>query len=709
MLLVSLSSSYYLLQQPIMGLTFAIHDKRIVIDDDHRANASINLTGRTLSALRVSERIMPLMTNDILPEPDVVTSYAEYNQLFQRQSEIKSLLQSTSSIELMSDGTAVTTPVFQARLRDLPLMFWVQLMVANICFLGGLSIWSFRQGELATRYYGLTGFFLALTIWPAAIYSSRELVIDGNTFYWLSALNHLGAFSVISTITGLFWCFPKRIAQFPLDRIITLLFAAHWLLDLLQWYPNLDISTRVIPLSGIIGCILLLSVHWYRSRGDILYRQSTQWVLLTITIGCGIPGAASMLAPLFDHPNLINQGVGFLAFLLVYISLALGILRYQLFDLDRWWFEVWLWIALAALFTTIDIGFLTIVKFSSTTSMWISLLLCGWLYFPLRQWLINRLLSTHQQTLEKHLPMIVRSIAGARNADELTQQCADCLLNIYAPMSHREIPIEDKPNGQEILIGDGGLTLLAPLPQSTRALELHCPFHGQRLFKAQDREVIHALLQLFANALDAGSQREQAVNAERQRIKEDMHDTIGGHLLSIMRHKSDSLAASIARTAWSELRDILTALETQGATLGQILDLWCNDITQQAKTAQTRLEWQVDDAVRESGIKLDGNQRFNTGQILRELVTNAMRHAHPTLLTIRFRCTHDGLTLSVSNNGVSNNHHDWVAGKGMHHIQKRAQRLSAQLHWESTADTVYCSLTLPLKCTQSVQDGENDQ
>ena len=708
MLLISAYSGYYLMQQPAIGLTLTIHDDHIVIDEDHRANAAINLAGSTLLAIAASGQVIQLESNDILPEPDVVASYAEYNRLFQRQDEIKALLQSADSIELYTNRNNLNTPVYQPALQDLPLTFWVQLMVANICFLGGLSVWSFRRAELATRYYGLTGFFLSLTIWPAAIYSSRELVIDGDVFRWLSALNHLGAFTVISTITGLFWCFPKRVAAFPLDRIITLAFALHWLFELLQWYPNLDISTRVIPLGGIVGCILLLGVHWYRSRGDIHYRQSTRWVLLTIIIGCGIPGAASMLAPLVDRPDLVNQGLGFLAFLLVYVSLALGILRYQLFDLDRWWFEVWLWIAIGVLFMVIDIGFLSILKFSASTSMWLSLMLCGWLYFPLRQWLITRLLSSHQQTLETHLPMIVRTIAAAGSADELSQGCADCLLEIYQPMRHRDMPIQPGSRQSDIAISEDGLTLFTPLPPHRRGLELSYPFRGQRLFKVQDREVVRALLDLFENALDAGAQREQAVNAERQRIKEDMHDTIGGHLLSIIRQKSDPLSASIARTAWSELRDILTALEVQGAALGQILEVWRSDITQQAKSAQTRIKWQVDDAVRESGITLDGNQRFNTGQILRELVTNALRHAHPTLLQIIFSCNGGSLTLSVSNDGVQQHHADWIAGKGLHHIHKRAHRLSAQLHWESTPGSVCCRLTLPQICTQTAEGDEND-
>ncbi|MBC8210955.1 MAG: hypothetical protein H8E21_07780 [Gammaproteobacteria bacterium] len=426
----------------------------------------------------------------------------------------------------------------------------------------------------------------------------------------------------------------------------------------------------------------------------MLYRQSIKWFLLVIVAGSGLFVGVVFVPPLFGSAPLISQGLAFVAFLSIYLSLAIGVIRYQLFELDRWWFKVWIWIAVGIILIGFDILFISLLNLSQDQSLWLALGITGWLYFPLRQWLLTRFLSIRDSSLESYLPMVVRSIAQARTADDLLAGNRACLVTIFSPLSTL---MRDELDPL-VAIYENGLSLHVPFPRSSQTLFLKCPGQGRQLFQSADVEIVQALMNLFEQAYIAREARDDAIRQERERIKQDMHDTLGGRLLSIMRQNTEPESALIATSAWRELRDILTALEGKKAPLMHVIDQWHKDARQQAEQSKVALEWLIENELRDKCWVIDGNQRLNLGQILRESLTNALRHSNTRRIKVAFSADQHELVLSVNNDGVNAPPATWVAGRGLHHIRKRAHKLDASLEWNMQGNNaVELSLRLTMR------------
>ena len=684
---------YTMLGVPRLGISLQSVDGKIVLQEDDEAVPAEPLERRELVAAGMSGSSILLEGSDLLEEPDLFTHYAQYNRFMQRQSILFELLQQPQ-IELhWADQTSTTILPRQTRPGDLPLMFWLQLTVASISLIVGTSVWLFRRQDRSALHYFQIGVYLALVIFPAAIYSSRELALDGELFRLLSIFDHLGLYLVMAAMVSLIWCFPLPLWSFPFPTFMYVLMSLCWIADTLQWFPGLDVSTRIIPLLMLLLGVLLLLVHWKRSRGKALYRQSIKWFLLVILAGSGLFVGVVFVPPLLGFSPLISQGLAFVAFLSIYLSLAIGVVRYQLFELDRWWFKVWVWVAVGIILMGFDILFISLLDLSEDQSLWLALGVTGWLYFPLRQYLLTRFMSYKNGSLESYLPMIVRSIAQAGGAQELVTANRDCLLTIFSPLTSgmRE---ELEP---ATAVFEQGLSMHVPFPRVNQTLAMKCPGQGRELFQGRDVEIVQAIMNLFEQAFIAREVRDDAIRQERERIKQDMHDTLGGRLLSIMRQEAEPVSAQIATSAWRELRDILTALESKKAPLMPVLVQWHRDARQQMEKTSVALEWVIDTELRDTGWVIDGNQRLNLGQILRESLTNALRHSTATLVKVHFSVEKNNLMLLVNNNGVQLAPEEWVAGRGLHHIRQRAQKLGAKIDWSQLVNgSVELSLKLPM-------------
>lgn len=692
-LLINVVMTFYLLSIPVFGLKLIVDQERIIISRDIIKTHNALRAGAQVSALGDGLKIIELEPDDLLEEPDLLPSYELYNRFMQRQGALYDLLRGSQlSIKLEDIGwisLKMRAPVW----TELPLLFWVQMLVANISLVVGSALWLFRRHDRAAFHYFLSGVFLALVIFPAAIYSSRELALPADHFRILSVIDHLGLYLMMAAIISLLWCYPRPVNKLPVPIAIYGLMLLSWFADTWQMFPGLDFSTRIIPVVNLLIGIIILVSHWRKSVGDYFYQQSVKWFLLVIVAGCGLFILIVFVPPLFGVSPLISQGLAFLAFLSIYLSLAFGVIRFQLFDLDRWWFEAWVWVAVALFVLTVDVIFLVILSLPKSSLLWMIIVSFGWVYFPMRQWLIKHFFSSHQKTIGDYLPLVVRYISQTGPSESLAEACQHCLLEIYNPLSFKVVSTE----GLDFTLVDKGVGVHLLLPDKTRGLVMMYPDQGRQLFKSVDIKNIIALVDLFEQAMSARKGKESVIRQERERIKQDVHDTLGGSLLSIMRQKNEPISAAKATIAWREMRDILSALEGKSSLLSQVLDQWHADARQQLAEGTVTLDWQVEDSVRHRVFSLEGQQRINLGQIFRESLTNAIRHTSANKVYIHFDMDDNELKLTVSNNGVLQPPDQWQSGRGLHHIRQRAVKLNGTVSWSMQGkDTVQMCLVVAM-------------
>lgn len=201
-------------------------------------------------------------------------------------------------------------------------------------------------------------------------------------------------------------------------------------------------------------------------------------------------------------------------------------------------------------------------------------------------------------------------------------------------------------------------------------------------------------------------EREQAVLAERDRVLREMHDGLGGRLVAALALTSQVARQSAAPPGGApravdeplrhlkltlddclvELRLALDSLETDRRPLIEALAELRFRVEPSLRATGVRLVWQVDEAA--SGVALPAEATLHVLRIVREALTNVLKHAQASVVWLRLEQQEDGaLALSVVDNGLHQREAaaggDAAAapkpGRGLANMRKRADALSAEL------------------------------
>lgn len=172
---------------------------------------------------------------------------------------------------------------------------------------------------------------------------------------------------------------------------------------------------------------------------------------------------------------------------------------------------------------------------------------------------------------------------------------------------------------------------------------------------------------------------ERAVTEERERIFRDLHDDVGAKLLSLVYRAQRAEDADLARSALRDLRDVVSYTGAARFTLEELAADWRSECEQRLSEAGIRLDWQSDGAAE----ALSQPQALNIGRILREAISNVIRHAAASTVTIRLEATEDALYLSIADDGRGLAEDARPRGRGLRNMQVRAQRLGGEVVHEN--------------------------
>jgi hypothetical protein len=222
-------------------------------------------------------------------------------------------------------------------------------------------------------------------------------------------------------------------------------------------------------------------------------------------------------------------------------------------------------------------------------------------------------------------------------------------------------------------------------------------------------------------------ERTQAVMAERDRILREMHDGLGGRLVAALAltaqvsRQSAPPAGGERRSVDQPLRDLkltlddclvelrlaLDSLETDQRPLVESLGELRFRVEPSLRAAGVRLVWQVGDAASE--VELAAGDTLHVLRIVREALTNVIKHAQATVAWLQLETLDDGaLLLSVIDNGLKQRSTDdgepmplFVpqsvvrGGRGLANMQRRAAALGARLESGPHLEGWAVSLRLP--------------
>lgn len=178
----------------------------------------------------------------------------------------------------------------------------------------------------------------------------------------------------------------------------------------------------------------------------------------------------------------------------------------------------------------------------------------------------------------------------------------------------------------------------------------------------------------------AALERQQAVVSERERIHRDLHDDVGAKLLSLTYRSKDEESFELARSALQDLRDVVSRSARDDLSLPDALADWHAETDDRLEAAGIRLEWRQCEDLPDR--PLLSQQSMNIGRILREAVSNIIRHARAANVAVKIERQDDRLLVTIENDGHDSDVGAWRNGRGTRNMRLRAELLGGGIHWE---------------------------
>ncbi len=613
--------------------------------------------------------------------PVSLSSYAAYNRFFERYRRLYQHYQATGRLVFeLNDGRAYTIePLPSTPLAQLPIEFWLLNVFGLFVVLIGGSIWSYRRRQLSTRLFLLSGIAFAVNTATVSVYGLRELLIEPGLFEFLVVLNRLAILVFAYAMAALFRVYPtcpgaEKSAWFVFGLSIP--FWANQVFQLIEWPLHAHNVHLLVPL--VLGVVFALQ-QWHNTRRDPVRRAVLKWFMLSIQLFVVIILIVWYIPPALGYQALASLTVANAVGLCVYIGIALGILRYRLFNLEKWWYETWIWTFGGLLVVVFDILLVAALQFSHKAALTVSVLVTGWIYFPLRQFIWSRLVKAPEKALASHFSDIMSTLISSGSSAQFVRQWPEILQRVFRPLKTRLV--EGRLEQTKVL--EEGMLMQVPSLESGRYVELGYAGRGSRLFTPADVEAGEALCALARRSLSLQEARQQGVSEERKRIMRDLHDDVAPTLMTAMHKTADEELLRLLRSAMQTLREVVYSLKNSDpgrrVVLDEALANWRAETGSRIESVGRGFVWSHPEDTR--SIQLDIGKYLNIGRILREATTNAIKHGGSGAITITVSLDREFLTISVCDRNPAPLNREWIEGVGTASMKKRALEMNATIEW----------------------------
>lgn len=668
------------IQQPWLGLTLRPTNSGHIEVNSGQGPSALIPRGARLMAIGTPEgdSWILLQAQDLMEEPDVLVQYHDMEAFFARQDRISALV-SKAQLRVRWQVAGNTDPhvalvvPIDRPLSALPVLFWFQLAISVTGCLIATWVWVLRPQDWGVRMFGITGLLFPLFVMPAAIYSGRELALPAGLFQLLSALNHGFAYLFGAATACIFACHPRPLLRPAQLLWIFGIFSLWGLTDLLRLAPDIDWGNRFLVTAELLLCVVLATIQWFRSRRAPVERATLRWLFLSLLLGSGLFILSSITTVSLGWLPPLPQGYAFGFFLLIYVGIALGLRRYRLFDLDEWAYRLLMWVGGALAVVGLDAALILALDWSAGPALGVSLWVCGVLYFPVRQWLWQKLADRPQLQLHELMPDVVR-LAFQPSVSAQEHVWDHLLLRLFDPLELNSLAATPTTSAQ---LQEDGLTLLLPACGGVSARRLRYPDRGKRLFSPKDVAFMDAVCELMNQAQVSRDAQDRGAREERRRIARDMHDDVGARLLMLMHRAPSPELAELARSAMNDLRTALAVLDARPVPLAEALADWRAEASSRCEAASVTLEWHAPS--REPQGLLTARHKSLLERVLREGLTNALKHASPSRIGIAVDQDAGALRLTVRNNGSQSDPQEWQDGRGLSGMRQRLAEEGAEL------------------------------
>ncbi|NND68648.1 MAG: hypothetical protein HKN19_13760 [Halioglobus sp.] len=678
------------LRVPTLGLSLAALDEDVGLRvvQTHAglpAHTAGLAPGDVIVGISDGRQTIPLRDYLILNDPDVAGSYALLNA-FQRDIRQITAMLSRGSVELeLADGgrTSVTAQP-QRPLSALPGWYWAISLMGIVALAIGAALKAHTPDDHNTTLVMVAAIGFWLTAWSWPMYGPRELAVPMATLLpAFEAVNHLGFVIMLGAALALVWQYPVRLVTWSVYPVTLGFGLLIWCVITFQLY-EFPVHAFYLPLfcMPMLTGFILAALQWWNSRDKPLEKASLRWLFITIFGSTTGAFAMYVVPPLYGAEPVTAPWLSQLILLIFFIGLALGAARYRLFEVERWWLNTWIWFGMGLAIIVIDVLLITFLQVGATGSTVIAVLVVAWVYFPVRQRLWQLVARNPDRSPWQIMPEIASRFARPLREAEMTAELGTLFESIFdAPDA---VVLSTAAQDDRPRLTNHGLNMVVPAPAGQGQVLLSGKNRGRRLFDTSDIDYAATVVKLVGQLVNLAEEHESVERTERERIMRDLHDDVGARLLSLVHGSEDPAVRAEAADLLQTLRTSVIPLHSrQDTPLVDASNRWHDELAQRSTQSGAALHWYDDHAA--GSIHLNARQYVNLTRILRELLTNALKHAQPENIWITITGVTD-LSILFAHNGEFTEPQQWTWSRGQYNLATRAEEIGGRLTFSVTGE-----------------------
>lgn len=549
---------------------------------------------------------------------------------------------------------------------EIGLRFWAAWGAGVIAVLLSSWVWVLKPRDSSVRLFALSGLATLSFCFAAA---GLHIAAAGPWVMPLVVLNVCAASAFGLIMIALFAGYPTKLAHSRWIIVCALTGFGAWLLWAMGDPQRLYIEVHRITLAEMTLIVALGFAQVLAAKGDPVRTAIAVWLGVCVLLGAG-GFIATVAAPsAFGAPALMPSEYAFLFFLIIYGGLAVGLLRYRVFGLGRWAFQLLFSVGAALAVLLVDAGLILILSMEPSTAFGVSLFAAALAYLPLRAWLWARL-SRRKRLDEAALVRAMIDIGLQPKPEGRVEQWRALLAALFSPL---ELARHEPPE-LSARVGEEGRVLITPAASGFPSLAVRDRNGGGVLFSPEDAATVSQLIALAAYLDESRLAYDRGAAAERARIARDIHDNIGAQLLSALHVRENPRKDELIRDAIGEIRGVIRNAAGELERFDDVIADLRAETAERLDAQGLGFSWRVEGQAPAAPQPL---AMLALRALVREAVSNALRHAKAKSVEISIRVEGAMLFLRIADDGVGLGVGDGQ-GRGLINMKQRAAQLGGR-------------------------------
>lgn len=611
----------------------------------------------------------------------------ENRRFFTMRDELTRLVREPGMRMLLPDGRYLPAQRVEGSLGQMKSGTWLALAIGFVAMLTGLWVMVLRPREWTARMFLLSGFTLMIATITMAIGEQMSVATSIPIQYWTGRINHLAAYMFGMSLVALFARYPLPLVSRRMLASVAVALALFWVVILFDPWEDAFGKGVIIVLVLGVAIVLFALVQGWKSRHDPALRAAFILIGGSLLFCVGVFSFVNLIPQMLGEVDVLSVPVATTVFLLFYLALAVAITRYRLFDLGNWAFNV----AIAALvvISVLIVDFVLVLLVGGTWTISLAFLTAAICWLPLRELLLRR----GDRRRDRRDMLLLRGASEVAFALKPEQQLA-----LWARLLEEQFsPLTVEPSAcAAVEIRSEGRILAVPSPLGGPGLELNFAGQGRRLFNSGDKSVASALVSLVQEMIEARAAYDRGVQAERHRIARDLHDDVGARLMTTLHRDDIGTVHAEVREAMADMRLIIDGMSGQTRSFSDIIADLRHETVSRLRLAHINARWSVD-ALFDDERPVQAAQNRALFSVVRELVSNIIRHACADEVKVSSELNGDHLSLFIHDNGKGFDAADSAhIGNGLRNTRKRLEEIKGSMAVTSDSSGTVIRIQLPL-------------